>query len=278
MHLPEAWVEQAEKITAEPGIVLVIGRSNAGKSTLIRFLTEAASQRGLGAWVIDADLGQASFGPPTCMSLTVWPGKGPPVLRFIGSTSPAGRLPQVIVGIKLLVDRAVVQGARLVLADTSGMVQGHQGILLKQCKVEMIRPRYLLVLQKGTELERLLKTLPSLAGMEIVRLPVSEQMRVRPAPERSLYRQRQFAAHFQSAELRSVSRPWSEVGLSGPEPAPGRLVGLLNCAGETLGLGVVRRCFSGGLELFTPVSKTEQIRFLQVSTVHFGEGWTELPS
>jgi len=277
MQIPEAWEEQARKIIAKPGVVLVIGKVNAGKSTLTRYLLQAAADRGLKAAVVDTDLGQASFGPPTCMSLTPWPAS-PTSFRFVGATSPAGHLLQVTVGARLLVERARDQGAGVVLVDTSGMVHGPQGTLLKQFKIELIRPHYLLVLQKGGELEGLLERIPHPSGMELCRLPVSPEARPRSAAERTLYRRGRFAAYFQEAQLRWIHLRRPRRILSGLPPWTGRVVGLFHLSGETLGLGLVRRHDSDKVELLTPVAKSGAIRFLQVSAVRLGEDWQEVHS
>ena len=275
MHIPDAWREQARKIISKPGVALVIGRVNTGKSTLTRYLLQAALHAGLKALVVDTDLGQASIGPPTCMSLTPWP-DGPTNFRFVGATSPAGQLLQVTVGAKLLVERAREQGAGLVVVDTSGMVQGPQGTLLKRFKIELIRPRYLLVLQKGGELEGLLGKIPRPSGMELCRLPLSPDARPRSAAERTLYRQERFAAYFQEAAARWIDLRRPMRFLSGLPPRAGRVVGLINPAGETLGLGVMRRHAAERVELLTPVLESEPIRFLEVSGVRLDEDCREL--
>jgi polynucleotide 5'-hydroxyl-kinase GRC3/NOL9 len=281
MMFPEEWIELGKKVVKRAGIALVIGKTDAGKSTLIRYLLQLALNQRRRVAVVDADIGQASFGPPTCMSLTLWPEFSPAapdarsILRFIGSTSPAGHLLQVVVGVKLLVERALMSKAELILIDTSGMVQGPLGILLKRHKIELVHPTHLLVLQKEQEMEGLLERLHLMSGTEVYRLPVSPQSRSRSAAERRAYRQQRFAAYFQDFPARWINLSHPRYLLSGFSPSMGRLLGLLDASGETLGLGVIRRYGSGRIELITPVTSLDTIRILQPARIRLGRDWSE---
>ncbi len=278
---PTEWTELGERIVEKVGIALVIGKTDAGKSTLIRYLLRLALDRGRRVAVVDADVGQASFGPPTCMSLTLWPEFSPaaadvrPILRFIGSTSPVGHLLQVVVGVKLLVERAQMSKAGLILIDTSGMVQGPLGTLLKRHKVELVHPTHLLVLQKAREMEGLLNRMHLTLATKVNRLPVSPQSRSRSSAERRAYRQQRFAAYFQDIPARWINLSHPRRLLSGFSPSTGRLLGLLDASGGTLGLGVIRRCGSGRLELITPVTSLDAIRVLQPARIRLGRDWNE---
>ena len=275
MQLPDAWMDAARKLAGKGGTALVIGRVDAGKSTLIRYLRERASEAGRRVAVVDADIGQASFGPPACMTLFFPPHK--PTLRFIGATSPARHLVEVVVGVKRLVERAQADGAALVLIDTSGMVEGRLGHLLKRHKIELVHPETLLVLEKNRELAPLLEEVPHLKKREIMRLPTSPAARSRSAAARRACRQERFAASFQEAHPRWIDLLEPRRILLGEPMEPGALVGLLDPHGETLGLGMVRRSERHRAELQTPLSALERIRFPQVSSLRLGPAWEEIP-
>jgi polynucleotide 5'-hydroxyl-kinase GRC3/NOL9 len=274
MQVPVSWVDLGRKLRAR-GVVLVVGQVNAGKSTLVRYLAHRASEEGLRTALVDADLGQASFGPPTCMSLMFWPAHASPALRFIGATSPAGHLLESIVGVKLLVERALAKRAQRVLIDTSGMATGPLGTTLKLHKIELVHPDDLVVLQRESELEGLLDRLPRLPKMRVHRLAVSPEARARGPAERSAYRRSRFEDYFKEAEVRSISLRRPRRLLLGPPLTPGRLVGLIDAAGETLGLGVVKYRDSEKVEMFTPVAKNESVRTLRGGVLRLKEDWTE---
>jgi polynucleotide 5'-hydroxyl-kinase GRC3/NOL9 len=279
MQIPESWDAAAKSIVEASGIALVVGKVNAGKSTLTRYLLRVGSDRGLRTAVVDADLGQSNFGPPACLSLAFLSSSASVssiALRFVGATSPAGHLLQVTVGVKLLVERARAGGADLVIVDTSGMIQGPHGTLLKRHKIELVCPDHLLILQKGGELEGFLGRLPCPSEMKVHRLSISTEARVRSAAERSAHRQKQFAAYFEDAGARTIhlSRPHRIV--LGPRPAVGRLIGLLDAAGDTVGLGRIRHADAGRIGLITPVNSFDSVRFLQTGSVRLKEDWSEM--
>ncbi|HYF11876.1 MAG TPA: Clp1/GlmU family protein, partial [Actinomycetota bacterium] len=129
--------------------VMLVGGLDTGKSTLSRRLLEAAVAAGRPAAYVDADLGQKTVGPPATMAMRVVrsaddlaPGRfeEADALAFVGATSPQGHMVQVISAVASLHRRALEAGAELVVVDTSGMVSGVYGQILKYHKVEMVRP------------------------------------------------------------------------------------------------------------------------------------------
>ena len=54
---------------AGAAVVVVIGESDTGKTTLVTALANAAFARGFGVGIVDADLGQSEIGPPTTIGL-----------------------------------------------------------------------------------------------------------------------------------------------------------------------------------------------------------------
>ncbi|HLG22635.1 MAG TPA: Clp1/GlmU family protein [Candidatus Manganitrophaceae bacterium] len=273
MKALETWIDLGKRVLDRGGVALVIGKVDTGKSTLARTLLRLALDAGRRVAIVDSDIGQAGFGPPACMSLTLPPRR--PILRFIGATSPAGHLLQVTVGVKLLVERAWLSGADLIIVDTSGMIQGPLGILLKLHKIELVHPNTLLVLQKEDELKSLLQRVPHLPDMEISLLPVSREARVRSPAERRAYRRRRFSAYFEKARAGWIDLSLPGRMIFGPSPSVGSLAGLLDAKGETLGLGVVKRLDANKALLLTPVKTPGAVRFLQISSIRLGPDWEE---
>ena len=268
------------------GVVMVIGGTDTGKTYLIRqLLAQALTKKGLVA-LVDADMGQSSFGPPSCMSLTLWKssfkGRESPrpirsviplqdpslrVLHFIGSLSPMGYLPQVMVGIKRLVDLALERGADPVLIDTTGMIKGRAGFLLKQMKIELLRPRHLLVLEKNSEFGSLLDYLCHIPNMEITSIPLSSKVRQRSWDERREYRCQQFRRYLQKSRAQWVYLTRKKYLYPFPPLLQGSVVGLRSGKGETLGIGVIRRMGVKKIEVITPVKPLKDARVFEPSRV-----------
>ena len=68
--------------------------------------------------------------------------------------------------------RARAEGADFVVVDTSGMVSGIYGQLVKYHKVEMLQPDLVVGLQRGEELDPLLGVIQRFFSVEVVSLGV----------------------------------------------------------------------------------------------------------
>lgn len=162
MIVPKDWLELLKKIkrSRPPNIIFIMGGVDTGKSTLAQFLFKELGKVGPIA-LVDADLGQSTIGPPTTVGLAI--GKGPKSrlealnFRFVGSTSPIGHLFQSLVAIKNLVDKASALRAKRVVIDTSGFISGAIGREFKFQKIDLVKPNFIIALQKKDELKTLLK-------------------------------------------------------------------------------------------------------------------------
>jgi polynucleotide 5'-hydroxyl-kinase GRC3/NOL9 len=93
--------------TIEPaklrGTLLVVGMSDAGKSTFARYLYGRLRQADRRVAYLDGDPGQGRLGPPATMTLTSemigeepFRDQGAICRTFVGSTSPAGHMLPVL--------------------------------------------------------------------------------------------------------------------------------------------------------------------------------------
>jgi polynucleotide 5'-kinase involved in rRNA processing len=163
--LPE-WEAAAGRFLELGGVVMVLGAPDTGKSTLCRYLIYRAFAAGHPAALMDLDLGQSHLGPPTTLGLGFFPprrpGDGslnPEGLYFIGQTSPVGAILEVAVGCRVLADQTRAAGITRLVVNTSGLVQGLGALKLKRSQVELLDPALVLTLQRGEELEPLLRGL-----------------------------------------------------------------------------------------------------------------------
>jgi len=203
--LPE-WERAAEAILARPGVVVLLGASDSGKTTLARILTERWRAAGRTVGLVDGDIGQSSLGPPTTVGLVILspdlpitPSPRPQVLHFVGSTSPPGHFLPLILGTQDLVRRAIAQGAEIVLVDTTGLILGSVAASLKWHKLIALQPRHVLALQRVEELEPILRLVEGQAALEIQRLPVSPRVARRSHAARRAFREERFREYFVSA-------------------------------------------------------------------------------
>lgn len=213
--LPE-WERAAEAVLERPGVVVLLGASDSGKTTLARILTESWSVAGRTVALVDADIGQSSIGPPTTVGLAMLspngplpPQPSPLMLQFVGSTSPPGHFLPHILGTQDLVRRATAEGAEIVLVDTTGLILGSVAASLKWHKLNAVQPRHVLALQREEELEPILRLVEGQGALEIHRLPVSPRVVPRSHAVRRAFREERFREYFASANRHDLE--WKNV-------------------------------------------------------------------
>jgi polynucleotide 5'-hydroxyl-kinase GRC3/NOL9 len=257
---------------ADARLILVIGETDTGKTSFTTFLAGTLLERGLSVGVVDADLGQSDIGPPTTVGL----GRlRAPVERlgdaevlglyFVGSTSPQGHLLPTVLGTRMMAQKAVRLGFDRVVVDTSGMVQGEMGRLLKQHKIDLVEPDLVLCLQRNGECEHILRPYEASQRPTILRLASAGTTRRRSQEERRQHRERSLQAYFAGA--RPISLDLGRIVLRQPalyvgQPLPPRQVEDLATLLDDMVLWAERR--GNELVLVTPDPlKEPQVRQIQ---------------
>ena len=309
--LPQGWTQVCETVASDPGIAMVIGASDSGKTTWVKAAAQWLVKVGkLPVAMVDADIGQSTIGPLTTVALAFLHERLTPNFRidclpclglsFVGSVSPPGHLLQVLVGTKRLVDTAVRSGVGTVLVDTTGLIDQGPGFQLKLRKIELLGPRHLVAIQRGQELEPLLAVVAGRPGLRIHRLEVAPSARVRAPADRARYRSNRFAAYFAGAhrlalepeKLIVLAPPTGRLGVKIRSTSPliqahmlrredliGLVVGLQDSANETLGLGVCEDVSRDNCHIYvrTPVAAMSAIRILQLGNVYLNERGDGVP-
>lgn len=99
-----------------------------------------------------------------------------------------------------MVDAARELGAKLIIVDTTGLVDGALGRRLKTHKTDLLRPDYIVGIQKKREIEHLLAAFEHVSAIQIRRVNASELARRKPPDMRSMRREANFARHFSQSE------------------------------------------------------------------------------
>jgi len=230
LKIPAEWRETAEEISAQGGPVLVIGIPGSGKTTFCLYLTGFLCRQNKRVAWIDADPGQPFIGPPTAISLTPYAEandllrrKNPMIMSFIGNVSPVGHLLEMISGLQKLVAYSHMLNPDLILINTCGLVNGGAARELKFHEIDMLSPRYIVTLQKGTEVEHLLAPHAHRAGLLIRRLPISPDARVSTGEARRAVRELRFKEYFRGADFQELAL--HDVGVHGPGLGTGERLG-----------------------------------------------------
>ena len=261
IDIPPAW----ERITlsALSGTLLIVGAPDTGKSTFARHLYRRLCARHDRVAFVDGDVGQATLGPPTTMTLALvqggddaFPPAGPRFRVFVGAVSPRGHMLRMLVGAHLLVQKAECEGATAIVFDTTGLVDpAHGGGALKRAKVDLLRPSVVVGIQRGGELEHLLVALRRSRRSRVIDLPPSRVVQRRGVSRRQEHRAARFGHYFGNARTLEVN--WRHLAVF-PTPAFSlcRLVALEDSEGflRALGIVVARDLACGTVTLHTPLS------------------------
>lgn len=282
MNEHEALVDEAVRTKHT---VVLFGGLDTGKSTLSRGLLEAAVAAGRACAYLDADVGQKTVGPPATVTLKLI--RGPADLEpvtlaqedamwFVGSTSPEGHLLQVVTGVASLFRQAKEAAADFVVVDSSGLVSGVHGQILKYHKVEMLRPDLVVGLQRGEELLPLLGVIQRFFATEVVPLGVHPGLVPTTVEQRAENRERAMAAYFSGELHRFRVKPTVFMPALPPlfdlAQLDHLLVGLSDGAGAYLGLGYLEHVPEEGiLRLISPVAAGPKA--LRLGSVRLEEGY-----
>ena len=228
---------------------MMIGAPDTGKSTTSIQIIEKAVALGKTVAYVDADLGQTTVGPPTCIGLR-WVRDAPDLgelerfdeLRFVGGITPDRYRLQQVTGTASLVNEAREE-ADLIVIDTTGAVSGIVGQTLKYHKVELCRPDMVVALQRGSEMEPLVGLLRRFFAADVTALPVPPGITPVDPGTRAEQRALRFAAALQEPLQRwrvrpTVFAPTLPAGLD-LERLHGMVVGIHDQGARCLGLGVL---------------------------------------
>lgn len=247
--MAEQSFESLARDLSRPGVYMLIGGLDTGKTTLAMQAIRNAVHAGHVGVLVDADVGRTSVGPPACVGMRVFRDQddleevdNPEALHFVGTTTPARLVLQQVVATAAMVQRARNAG-EVVIIDTTAVVTGVSGETLKYHKTELCRPDRIVALQRGEEMEPLVGMLRRFLDVEVTTAPTDPAVDPMPPDVRARRRadafRRALAQPLVTWKVRpTVFAPTLPVGLN-PGRLDGVLVGVQDASGGCLGLGVL---------------------------------------
>jgi polynucleotide 5'-hydroxyl-kinase GRC3/NOL9 len=203
------WSEIIPNLIESGGTILLLGGTDAGKTTFCTLLVNAALAAGRTVSVIDSDIGQSEIGPPSCVGLgsprepiRSLSDVVPASLVFVGATTPRESLLEHAAAVRFLADTARKEAPGLLIVDTTGYIRGSGARRLKQAKIELLAPDHIVAIQRKTECEPILASVRFNTRIHIHRLPIPKVITIKQPVLRAQRRAFKFARYFDGAEIR----------------------------------------------------------------------------
>jgi len=209
--MPGDWLGVANKILKDGGLVMVLGATDTGKSICSLLFANFWTKHGRKVAMVDMDMGQSDLGPPTTIGLLLM---NKPVkslrevsadsLYFIGSTSPLNYFLSTICGTKKLIDEGKKKEVEIVIVDTTGLVKGDSGRILKESMIDIAFPSHIIALQRRNELDHILKNINLTDEMIIHRLSPCNEVRRKTYFQRREAREEKFRKYFEQSSSQEI--------------------------------------------------------------------------
>jgi len=268
-----------DRLLDNPGVVMLVGDIDTGKTSLGIEAVKRATEQGIPAAIVDADIVQSTVGPPTTVGMKLCSGmteftreslRVADALGFVGSLMPKGRLLPLVTTTAKLVDRAREAGCRLIVVDTTSLVSGIYGQTLKFFKMDLVRPDLVIGLERGGELEPVLGIAQRFTPAEVIEVDVLPEAVMRTVDERIAFREEQFAAYFTDHASRWKVKPTVFMPTLPPDfdlaLLDGLVVGMEDGKGSCAGIGILEHDTGEDiLRMISPV--TEGVRGLRLGSV-----------
>lgn len=277
-----SWSDALERLTINPGVVVLVGDIDTGKTTFAIELAERAAGAGIPTALVDADIVQSTIGPPTTVGLKLCSGlevfsretlRHADSLGFVGSLAPKGHLLPLVSSTAKLVERARLAGCRLIIVDTTSLVAGIYGQTLKFFKFDLVRPDAVVAFERGGELEPIVGIAQRFTPAEVFEVEVPPETQVRSVDDRMTFREEQFAAYFAAGTSRWRVKPTVFMPTVPPDfdlaLLDGLVVGMEDGKGQCVGIGVLE--YDAPEDIIRMVSPvTEGVRGLRLGSVRIG--------
>jgi polynucleotide 5'-hydroxyl-kinase GRC3/NOL9 len=263
----DAYETLIARVVEKGGTAVALGGLDSGKTTFCKMVAAVAIRVGRTVAYVDTDVGQTTVGPPTTIGLKYIRDDAdlsadglarPDQIYFVGDTSPQGHLLPLVVGSAKLAEEARRNGADVILVDTTGLIGGTLGQILKFHKLEALRPEWVVGFQRGEELEPILGIVRRTMPVEVECMPIPDGVRITTVDERISNRREKLKAAFEAPVHRWKVKPSVFLPQLPPDVDPAKLDGLLvgmeDGKGTCMGLGILEYR-EGGLRMISTVAE-----------------------
>ncbi len=268
------WELLAAKLLHYRGTILILGGPDSGKTTLARAVLQLGQARGLRTGLLELDMGQSEFGPPTSCSLHL------PFLPdfdlhyFVGTLSPAGSIRKCITACVSLFRQAEKRGVELLIVDPTGLIEGKLGVWLKRVKIGLLSPCLVVGLEENGELAPIFYPFRFRSDIEILSYKPAKEARPYSKEERAELRRKKFSSYFSQLQKHNLATdsflfiPQRRSFSSEEDGQRGRVLGLLNDEGWLECLAILWEAkLDGEITIQAPPLDIKRVRAVESSSV-----------
>ncbi len=173
---------------------IVLGPTDAGKSSLTALISNRALLRGFRVGVVDADIGQADIGPPGFVSAAevsrkiLWLRElRAKYFRLIGSITPQ-RFERRIVAASVELGLKLLNSVNVLVVDTDGWIEGPYSLEYKADIARFLALDAAIAVGVNDEHYSMMLSMLSWLPCGVVRLPSPSRKRVRSREDRRMLR------------------------------------------------------------------------------------------
>jgi len=236
--------------------ILFIGGTDTGKTTLIKDIANFLFGKE-DVYIFDCDIGQSHVGPPTTIGYAKVENKienfylNPEKFYFVGSITPSSAIIEFITGI-IKIDKYLNEKKGKILIDTTGYIRDEIALSLKINKIEILRPDFVILLEKENELKRIEIFLNS-SDIKYKKIKV-ENLPVKNIEERANYRKKIFLDYFNNLKLIDLNLNEISVKILNFDlnSIKGRICSLRNEFFEDFTLGIINKIENEKVEVLIP--------------------------
>jgi polynucleotide 5'-kinase involved in rRNA processing len=249
--IPHSWNEAVQTISevkSKPAIVVVVGQSGLGKSSLCTYLVNKLLDGKRRVAVLDGDIGQSDIGPSATIGYGIASRQITKLTNlrlinafFVGNTSPIKSIVKVIEGLTTLKTELLARQPDFVVVNTDGWVSGELGTQYKTALITQLNPDVVVGIKVGDELVTLVANIDT----PLVLVEPSASLNERSLEKRKSLREMTYIRYLRHSKLQCY--PISQLKVepksaipANQTPEKGILVGLYGQDNKFLGIGILR--------------------------------------
>jgi polynucleotide 5'-hydroxyl-kinase GRC3/NOL9 len=249
---PASWdkpVEFIRSLELKPLIIILMGASDAGKSSFCTYLLNRLVEGNRRVGILDGDLGQSDIGPSATVGYAVAEKQVTELGNlkmqngfFVGATSPVHALNRAVEGLVAMLQELLQKQPDYVIINTDGFIAGEAAEKYKLSLIRELRPNIVIGIQSKNELDPIISCL---GGGGVMTVEASPAAGTRGPEKRKALRERTYQKHLKNSKLQCIpiSQLIVEPRTAIPktqDPNKGLLVGLYGYGSKFLGIGVLR--------------------------------------